>query len=244
MNSRQIPFQDIETIFLDAGNTLLCMDFSWISKELKDLGIKCEIPDLIRAEASARPVLSSELERLKSTEDRNFSVFYMGSILNKLPSTSSMEEKELNEIIRSLVISLEEPGRLRRFWANLIPGVKDALEILKHRGIRLAVVSNSNGMIEEIISDLHIRDYFNQIFDSHVVGFEKPDHRLFRHALEILNSDPKRTLHIGDLYHVDVLGAWSAGIHALLLDPFDDWKDVDCVRMPDLLSFAGMMENI
>jgi len=99
-------------------------------------------------------------------------------------------------------------------------------------------------MIEEILSNLEIRNYFDHVFDSHYVGYEKPDIRLFRHALDISDADPERTLHIGDLYHVDVLGAWSAGIHALLLDPFGDWKDVDCVRMPDLLSFARMMEKI
>jgi putative hydrolase of the HAD superfamily len=112
------------------------------------------------------------------------------------------------------------------------------------KGLRLAVVSNSNGMIEEILSSLEIRKYFDHVFDSHYVGYEKPDERLFSHALKISDSDPGCTIHIGDLYHVDVLGAWSAGIHALLLDPFGDWQDVDCVRMPDLMSFARMMENI
>ena len=76
------------------------------------------------------------------------------------------------------------------------------------------------------------------------MGFEKPDRRLFKHALTISDADPKSTLHIGDLYHVDVLGAWSAGIYALLLDPFGDWEYLDCVRMPDLLTFARMMENV
>jgi len=244
MNIRQVPYKDIDTVFLDAGNTLLSMDYPWIKEELKELDISCEIDELKKAEAAARPVLSSELERLKSTEDRNTSLFYMGSILKKLPATAGMNEKERDEIIRTLVINLQAPGRLKRFWANLIPGVREALDILEHRGIRLSVVSNSNGMIEDIISILNIRGYFIQVFDSHVVGYEKPDKRFFRHALETSGASPESTLHIGDLYHVDVLGAWSAGIHALLLDPYDDWRDVDCERMPDLLSFARVMEKI
>jgi hypothetical protein len=43
---------------------------------------------------------------------------------------------------------------------------------------------------------------------------------------------------------VDVLGAWSAGLHALLLDPFSDWYNVDCVRFPDLLSFATTIDAL
>lgn len=244
MNIREVPFKDINTVFLDAGNTLLSMDFSWIKEELEKLGVKSEIDEIKKAEAAARPVLSSKIERLKSTEDRNTSVFYMSSILNKLSSISDLNKEECDEIIRTFVISLRAPGRLRRFWANLIPGVRQALDILKDNGIRLAVVSNSNGMIEEILSGLHIREYFEHVFDSHIVGYEKPDRRLFMHALEKSNADPKCTIHIGDLYHVDVLGAWSAGIHAILLDPFGDWQDVDCVRMQNLLSFARVMEKI
>jgi len=244
MHNHQIPYKNLDTIFLDAGNTLVSMDFFWVREELEALGIKCEVSELIRAEAAARPILSSEIERLKSTEDRKTSIFYLARMMDNLPSMTIMPGKNRDEIIEKLVLNLQAPGRIQRLWSILIPGVREALEILKSKGIRLTVVSNSNGTIEDIISGLEIRKYFNMVVDSHIVGYEKPDHRLFRHALEISDAEPERTLHIGDLYHVDVLGAWSAGIHALLLDPFGDWKDVDCVRMPDLLSFARMMEKI
>jgi len=244
MRKDQIPYKDINTIFLDAGNTLLAMDFVWIKEELENLGIKCEIEELKRAEASARPILSSELEKLKSTEDRKTSIFYMGSILKNLPAAHTMNRKDRDEIINALVVKLQAPGRLQRFWANLIPGVREGLEILKNRGFQMVVVSNSNGMIEEILSNLEIRGFFSHVVDSHFVGYEKPDTRLFMHAVEISGATPENTLHIGDLYHVDVIGAWSAGIHALLLDPYGDWNNIDCVRMPDLLSFAKMMESV
>jgi HAD superfamily hydrolase (TIGR01509 family) len=241
MNSRNIPYDNLKTIFLDAGNTLLSMDYAWIKDELLGMGIQCNVNELKRAEAAARPLLSSALEKLKSTENKKTSVFYMGSMLKKLPATSQLPENELIKIIEALLQNLQSPGWTKRFWSNLIPGAQDALEILKDNGLRLTVVSNSNGIIEEIMSDLGIRTYFNKIIDSHYVGFEKPDQRLFKHALDISGADPAYTLHIGDLYHVDVIGAWSAGVHALLLDPYGDWADVDCTRMPDVFSFARMM---
>ena len=107
--------------------------------------------------------------------------------------------------------------------------------------MKLVIVSNADGTIEEGLSHFGIRHYIDHVVDSHVVGFEKPDPRLFYYALEISDSDPETTVHIGDMYHVDVLGAWSAGLHALLIDPFDDWENIDCERMPDLLSFANKM---
>jgi HAD superfamily hydrolase (TIGR01549 family) len=244
MIRRPIPYKDIGTVFLDAGNTLLSMDYSWIREVLEGLGIKTEIHELQRAEAAARPELSKELGRLKSTENIQTSIFYIGSILSRLPVTSVMAEKDRNELIYAIVEMLQEPGRKKHFWSNLMPGVNEAMIILKATGLRLMVVSNSNGIIEDVVTSLGIRGYFERVFDSHFVGYEKPDSRLFKHALEISGSDPGSTLHIGDLYHVDVLGAWSAGIHALLLDPFDDWKEADCERMPDLLSFARKIEII
>ena len=67
-----------------------------------------------------------------------------------------------------------------------------------------------------------------------IVGFEKPDPRIFHHALRVAGASPETTLHVGDLYDADVVGARAAGVHALLLDPFGDWPDVDCERATDL----------
>jgi FMN phosphatase YigB (HAD superfamily) len=41
-------------------------------------------------------------------------------------------------------------------------------------------------------------------------------------------------VHVGDLFHADVAGARAAGVHAVLLDPYGDWPDVDCARARDL----------
>ena len=51
----------------------------------------------------------------------------------------------------------------------------------------------------------------------------------------------ERTLHIGDLYHADVVGARGAGVHALLLDPYDDWGAVDCPVAHHLTEVADVM---
>ena len=105
------------------------------------------------------------------------------------------------------------------------------------------MVSNSNGSVEDILNNLGLGLYFDHIFDSHIVGIEKPDPGFFRYALETLNASSETTLHIGDMYHVDVLGAWGAGIGAVLLDPYDDWRDYDCIRFPDLISVTRKITN-
>ena len=85
-----------------------------------------------------------------------------------------------------------------------------------------------------------MREFFGTVVDSARVGYEKPDPRIFEHALRVSGAEPATTLHVGDLYDADILGARAAGIHAALLDPFDDWHHVDCQRFRDVpeLQFA------
>jgi len=239
MPTNQIPYKSLKTIFLDAGNTLVSMDFAWLLSKLKRCGVLCEVQELRRAEAAARPMVSAELHRLKSTENQQTSIFYIRSILKVLVVTSSMADKEHDAIIEDLFKILQAPGQTQRLWSYIPPGVIEALEILKRIGFQLVVVSNSNGTVEDILRRLNLRQYFDDVVDSHLAGFEKPDPRLFFHALEISDAKPESTLHIGDLYHVDVIGARSAGIHGVLLDPFGDWQDVDCPRFTDLFEFAN-----
>ncbi len=215
------------------------MDFHWLREELAGLGLRCEVEDLQRAEAAARPGISAELQRLKSTESRDAFIFYMRAMLEKLPAATVGADHKLDGLIREIVPLLQAPGQNQRLWSGVLPGVSEALEILKEKALQLAVVSNSDGTVEEILQEQGLRHYFDVVVDSHLVGFEKPDPRLFYHAIALSRAAPEQTLHIGDMYDADVLGARSVGLHAILLDPYDDWCSVDCRRFPDLLSVAS-----
>ena len=243
MKKKNIAFKNLKTIFIDAGNTLVSMDLPWFSEELNNFNIECTENELRLAEASARPIVSAEVSRLKSTENRDTSVLYIKSILNSLQTSKSLSATQLSEIVDYMLNVVSEKGQSLKLWNHVIPGVPEALEILKNNNLQLAVVSNSNGSVEKILTNLGLGHYFDQIFDSHIVGIEKPDPGFFRYALDKMKSSPETTLHIGDMYHVDVLGAWKAGIGAVLLDPFDDWRDYNCIRFPDLISVTKEITN-
>lgn len=63
------------------------------------------------------------------------------------------------------------------------------------------------------------------ILDSSVVGFDKPDPRFFRAALDRLHVAASRAVHVGDAVPADVRGAQAAGILAVHYDPYDDCDD-------------------
>ena len=87
-------------------------------------------------------------------------------------------------------------------------------------------------------SEMCIRDSFDAVFDSHVEKVEKPDRRFFEIALERSGSRRETTIHVGDFYEIDVVGARSAGLDAILFDPAGVNADRDCARVRTLDELA------
>lgn len=228
-----IPFQEIDTVFLDVGNTLVSMDYVWIRDELGALGVATELEILERAEAASRPTVSDAVAGIGSTEGVSTFELYLATILENL----RVPPARIDGLVQSLVPVFRGPGR-ERLWSHVLPGVPQALEQLRSLGKQLHVVSNSDGTVEGVLERQGLRDYLEHVFDSHIVGFEKPDPRFFLHALETTGAQAGSTLHVGDLYSADVEGGRAAGVHTALVDPYDDWKSADCPRYPDLRALA------
>ena len=82
------------------------------------------------------------------------------------------------------------------------------------------------------------------MIDSEVVGMEKPDRAIFLEACRRLGLPPEACLYVGDLYPVDYLGARSAGLSGILLDPLDLYGErAECVatlaELPALVERMG-----
>lgn len=230
-----LPLADLDALFLDAGNTLVGMDLALVCERLAAHGIAAEPADVERAEAAARPELSRLLGRGRSSEDRDTFVFHIRNAIGALPSVAARGrgdaagEAELDRIAHTVAHELKDAGT-RRLWSRILPGVPEALAALHAAGVKLAVVSNSDGTIESAMATFGLRDHLDAVFDSRIVGFEKPDARIFVAALKRIGTRPERTAHLGDLHAVDVLGARGAGVHGVLVDPFGDWRDDACPR--------------
>jgi putative hydrolase of the HAD superfamily len=71
---------------------------------------------------------------------------------------------------------------------------------------------------------------------------EKPDPRLFHLALAASGAAAERTVHVGDLYHVDVAGARQAGLAgAVLYDVADLYPHADCPRVRRLEEISSWL---
>ncbi|KAG2226869.1 hypothetical protein INT45_010148 [Circinella minor] len=102
---------------------------------------------------------------------------------------------------------------------TVFPDVPDTLAELKKRGFKMGVVSNTDDTLEFMLKDLNLTQYFDFILPSCVVGYDKPDPRIYKAALEIAggNIRPDETLHVGDDIETDFHGPRNAGFRSTLL---------------------------
>ncbi|MDQ3136778.1 MAG: HAD-IA family hydrolase, partial [Gemmatimonadota bacterium] len=126
----------------------------------------------------------------------------------------------------------------RHLWSVVAADTHDALARLRAAGIRLGVVSNSDGRVEEALKAAGLREYFDVIVDSTLTGVEKPDPAIFRPALDALGVRPHEALYVGDLHDVDVVGARAAGIPAKLLAPAGAAAPAGCATIASLGALA------
>jgi putative hydrolase of the HAD superfamily len=126
------------------------------------------------------------------------------------------------------IAEMHEYQRVWNLWENVPDFVRPTLGALRAKGYRLVVVSNANGTLHSAFERLGLSRFFDVIVDSAEEGVEKPDPRLFELALRRAGATADRALHVGDMYHVDVVGARAAGLSALLVDEAHLKAAMDC----------------
>jgi FMN phosphatase YigB (HAD superfamily) len=120
----------------------------------------------------------------------------------------------------------------------LYPFVRDALTKVNAMGYRIGLISNTL-----LTSDYHrelfraggIYDLFEFMVFSAEFGANKPDPRIFRHALDAMKLDPAQAWYVGDKPHRDVCGAHGVGMTAVLVDgPYEHRANDSPAHVPDL----------
>jgi putative hydrolase of the HAD superfamily len=124
-------------------------------------------------------------------------------------------------------------------WSQIIAGSKEGLADLVGSDVPVGIVSNSDGTIERRLHQMEILQAGPGrgvevlfVVDSGTVGVEKPDPRIFDFALDQLGLPPEGIWYVGDTPAFDVVAARGAGLHPILMDPFQVNADygVDTVR--------------
>lgn len=105
----------------------------------------------------------------------------------------------------------------RNLWRRPVPGMIELARELATAGVRVGVISNSEGRLADLIAELGWSDVFKVVADSGRLGVEKPDPRIFRWTAQRLGVEPADVTHVGDVWAADIEGALAAGMSAIWL---------------------------
>jgi putative hydrolase of the HAD superfamily len=221
----------VRTLLLDAGGVLVRPNFERVAEALGSRGIAAEPGALRAADARCRRELDRPPAKGTATdEERGWQYF------NSVLSHAGIARSAATD---AALVELKAWHDRHCLWDSVLEGVGPALERLHDAGLRLAVVSNSNGTVRQLLTRLGFLELFAVVVDSAEEGVEKPDPRIFQTALERAGAAPGEALHVGDLYHVDVVGARAAGLRAVLVDEAGLYPDADCPRVGSLAELAA-----
>lgn len=224
----------VSVLSLDAGGTVIFLDHTRVARFCKGRGITVTPAQLVIAEGEAKRGLESE----GAMVDAPFAFHGepggagWGRMIGTLLHVAGVPKK----LLGTLLDGLWREHVQRNLWSLVPAGLGHALDAVRARGVRVVVVSNSEGMLERLFDDLGLLSHLDRVVDSGVVGVEKPDPRIFGVALD--GTPPEAALHLGDTFATDVLGAREAGLRSALIDEAGHYAGLH----PEVLRVRSVVE--
>ena len=243
-----MPFeqpQAIRTIFFDAGFTLLHPFPSTpeiCQQVCQRLGLHIHLDEVEERMTDAQDYYYRHmgLNRHTWASEQAISEFWIGYYMNLLrPFVEEHDEARLYQLAQIINQEFDK----HTSW-QVYPDVLPTLEALRAYGYTLGVISDWGIALGPILRRLHLTPYFDCLLVSAVTRHAKPSPMLYELALQRANSIADYTLHIGDSYIHDVLGARAVGITPVLLDRLGrlEKSNVDCLLVHSLSELLDLME--
>jgi putative hydrolase of the HAD superfamily len=221
----------IRAVFFDVGNTLFFYNYKFLSELLLErFDIDRDPRELEAIHYSLKETIQEMAREGKNYKDMVEAVYSLW--LKEL----DVDEEKIPRVIE-IVKSHPFP---HLFWSQMGDGVKETLEWFKERRFKMGVISNASGQIKRLLEHTGIDHYFDVVLDSHEVGVEKPDERIFQKALEALGVEPHEAVHVGDLLESDMRGASKVGIVPILVDRENRYPEIDCMRVSHVHEVTGL----
>ena len=228
--------RSVSFVFLDAGGTLVDVEYRYLREVLVGPGADGQPPDeaFERGEREARAWFLGRMREGGAPLDAwkgYFERVYRGAGVseNRLPD---------------LLDRLWERNLRDGLWHRPVSGAAETLERLERAGFRLAVISNAEGRVADDLAQAGLARWFETIVDSHEVGVAKPDPRIFEIALGRMGARPEEAVYVGDIHAFDVVGARAAGLQAILIDRWGLQEDSDSLRVGRIEDVTAILDRL
>jgi putative hydrolase of the HAD superfamily len=210
----------VRAVLFDAGHTLLEADYACLAAQIRARGHAVSDAAVIAAERRARARLD-EAQAAQATRERTGAGRYLRYLFEALGIDDEGDLAAVAAWRRGFNVPV---GLCHR----ADPEAMDALSQLRAAGIVTGVISNSNGSVRQALDTAGLLSQLAFVIDSTIVRVAKPDPRVFVLGLEAAGVDARDAVYIGDSYFVDVRGARTVGMGAVLFDPGEVCGPRDC----------------
>lgn len=222
-------------LLVDVGFTLLSFDGATIARHAAEAGVEVT-PAAIEA---TEPTLRAELAQHDWPQSRGSTAPKTGGAMFFTRMLRLAGARGSESAIAGAAAFTWQQHLQRNVWLRVLPGATAALGRLRSAGVRMAVVSNSEGTVEALLGEVGMAGFFDAIVDSWHVGMTKPDPRIYAHALGHLAVPAADAMMVGDSLRADVEGPQAVGVRGVLLDPCDLYRGhTDVPRFATFAAFA------
>lgn len=129
---------------------------------------------------------------------------------------------------------------------ELFPNTHETLSELKKDGYQMHIITNGFKEVQHIkLNNSRIDHFFETVVCSEEIGKNKPSKEIFHYALKNANANVDQSVMIGDDFEVDIMGAQSSGMRAILFDPENSFKHYsDQLKISNLKELPGLLPFI
>lgn len=236
----------MKAVFFDAGGTLVHIDHPRVAAVIaKVLGRIIDPKGFVEAEYSGRAAVEAGMAKGDLPTDSSRWVVHFRAMLGALGLTDA----EFDRVSPAIF----EAHRQKHLWSGVYSGTADALASLKQAGYLVAVISNADGHVEELLETVGLREHLEFVVDSGTVGIEKPDPRIFEMAINKARESGESgesgksgesglaapdCYYVGDIFPIDVVGSKAVGMVPVLLDPLGRYGERGCRTITDVPAFC------
>ena len=108
----------------------------------------------------------------------------------------------------------------------------------------LGIISNNFGNCEGWCNEFEMTNFFKIIIDSNIVGYKKPDKRIFKFSCIKMGFPLDECIYIGDKYKTDIKPILELGMNPIWINNSDKRHDIDnkVIKIKTLLDLENIFD--
>jgi FMN phosphatase YigB (HAD superfamily) len=226
----------IEAVSLDVGGVLVVPDHGLIGHFLARAGVDHD--RALFADGHFRAMAAVDLARSAPEEFTDYHHAFLRAV--------AVPDDQLEAGCAALAAIV-----VPTVWSQPVPGALAAARRLAAAGVRLAVTSNSDGSVADLLARHEIAQVgpgpgveVEHVSDSGALGVAKPHPAIFAATAAGLGLPPGRIAHVGDSGCYDADGATGAGMVGVHVDPLGLCPQAGHAHVISLAAFAaGLLDD-